>query len=525
MDEKEHLSVPVLTQSEEEEAEEEKYRLELNYLEWIVVVNLSSSGDPEAVSDIVSKTQLDPDELENVLEGLRLRGVISRVGANGASAEEDNDEIFDETDFARITGRPVNGYAAEENALSTAEQAEEEEGSEVESIEMTLPAREKTAAPATEKAPQEGDDKEGVSGETVASSDSDAGETQEGPPKVEVPEEARPEEAAVFQFTEGVARTQVEVESETAQDKRERPEKEDKQDEAVLDAEGLSRYLQSLKDKHYYDMLGVSPSAERVEIRGAYYDLVSRFHPDQNRNVEDKKVQEILADVFGILTKAYETLYRKKERLKYDRTIPKVTGAQESEEDEALAMLFDESSAYLPAAKKDSKPAGWSFYEAAVEAFQAGDYNAADLNFKLAAGMEPGRAEYVEGLEKTREIINKSRLTELKREGKWQEDQRRYHEAIACFSQAVDLDPTDPDLRYALARIRFLKTMDRIRAEEDISWAISLDPDHVEGLLLLGRIQAWKGNFEAAIEAFKKVLAIQPGHKKAHQALELFASH
>ena len=158
----------------------------------------------------------------------------------------------------------------------------------------------------------------------------------------------------------------------------------------------------------------------------------------------------------------------------------------------------------------------------AVEAFQAGDYQTADLNFKLAAGMEPDRQEYVEGVEKTREILNAKMLAELKREARVLEEDRKYHEAVATLVKASELDPADPELRYTLARIRFLKTMDRLRAEEDVSWAVALDSKHVDALLLMGRIQAWKGNVDMAVSTFKQVLSIVPGHPKAKKALALF---
>ena len=140
----------------------------------------------------------------------------------------------------------------------------------------------------------------------------------------------------------------------------------------------------------------------------------------------------------------------------------------------------------------------------------------------MAAGLDPDRPEYQEGLARTREIIVKTQLAELKQEAARLEEERRFEEAVVALVKAVELDPVDPELRYWLARIRFLKTMDRLRAEEDISWAVSLDPHHVEALLLMGRIQAWKGNTEAAVQTFKQVLKLVPGHPKAKQALALF---
>jgi curved DNA-binding protein CbpA len=292
---------------------------------------------------------------------------------------------------------------------------------------------------------------------------------------------------------------------------------------ASYSLESLQECREGLKSKNYYDMLGVAPDAGLKEIRRAYYDLVSEFHPDRRREIEDPAAKEVLAEIFELLTEAYETLRSKKRRQRYDRTIPAVTGAVESEEEEALALLFEEPGPEPAAAHRAAeKPLGWNFYQTAVEAFQAGDYAGADLNFKLAVGMDPERAEYREGLQRTREIITANLLAELKREAESLEAQRKFPEAVVALSKATELDPVDPELRYALARLRFLKTLDRLRAEEDVSWAVSLDPNHVDALLLMGRIQAWKGNTDAAIATFKQVLRIAPGHPKAKQALALF---
>jgi curved DNA-binding protein CbpA len=290
-----------------------------------------------------------------------------------------------------------------------------------------------------------------------------------------------------------------------------------------LDLEALKSYLESRKDLNYYQMLGVGPRAVGRQIRTAYYELVAEYHPDRHRDCPDPAVLAVLAEIFGLLTSAYENLFNPKRRHLYDRTIPSFTGVAESEEEEALAALFEESQVDQPPADGHAdKPLGWNFYQAAVEAFQSGDYQTADLNFKLATGMEPERPEYREGLAKTREIITAGMLEELKREARSLEDQRKFPEAVVALAKAVELDPVDPDLRYALARLRFLKTLDRLRAEEDVSWAVSLDPNHIEALLLMGRIQAWKGNTPAAITTFRQVLKIVPGHAKAKQALALF---
>jgi len=144
------------------------------------------------------------------------------------------------------------------------------------------------------------------------------------------------------------------------------------------------------------------------------------------------------------------------------------------------------------------------------------------LNFNLAANLDPDRREYQEGLKKTKKILDQRLLDKLKEKSRKLEEQKKYSGAISALTRAAQLDPDDPELHYALARIRFFKTMDRETAEADISRALEIAPEHIDCLLLMGRIQAWRGDLEAAINTFKHVLSISPDCKKAHQALELF---
>ena len=64
----------------------------------------------------------------------------------------------------------------------------------------------------------------------------------------------------------------------------------------------------------YYDVLMVSPDADRAEIRKAYYKLAKTCHPD--RNPRDRRMAELR---FRLINEAYETLKTPQARAAYDR--------------------------------------------------------------------------------------------------------------------------------------------------------------------------------------------------------------
>lgn len=65
--------------------------------------------------------------------------------------------------------------------------------------------------------------------------------------------------------------------------------------------------------KDFYDVLGVSRSASKAEIKKAYYKLAKQYHPDSNKN-DDKA-----ADKFKQVTEAYEVLSDDDQRQLYDQ--------------------------------------------------------------------------------------------------------------------------------------------------------------------------------------------------------------
>jgi len=187
-----------------------------------------------------------------------------------------------------------------------------------------------------------------------------------------------------------------------------RPSESDGPAHVEMELDSLTAHLEYLEGTHHYAALGLGPDASAGEIQRSYFQLAAVYHPDQHHEIEDGQTLEVLSDIFGVLTQAYETLRSKKRRRLYDRSIPDVTGAHETEDDDALALLFEEPAEVEPTFDEELyQQLGKHFYQIALEEFNMGDYRAANMNFKLALGMEPYRREYQVGLNKVQAILDR----------------------------------------------------------------------------------------------------------------------
>lgn len=93
-------------------------------------------------------------------------------------------------------------------------------------------------------------------------------------------------------------------------------------EQADLDPERKHLILQTfyrLADLDHYELLGVTRQAEKKAIKGAYYDVVGRFHPDKYFGKALGGFKPKLERIFQRVTEAHDTLTRAASREEYDR--------------------------------------------------------------------------------------------------------------------------------------------------------------------------------------------------------------
>lgn len=77
-----------------------------------------------------------------------------------------------------------------------------------------------------------------------------------------------------------------------------------------------------LSQSNHYEVLGLPRDTTREQIKAAYFEQVSAFHPDKHFGKTLGTYKEKLEAVFQRLTQAHDTLSRTRRREQYDATLP-----------------------------------------------------------------------------------------------------------------------------------------------------------------------------------------------------------
>ena len=205
----------------------------------------------------------------------------------------------------------------------------------------------------------------------------------------------------------------------------------------------LAAMASSLRGRDYFSILGVEHRTDDEEVRGAYVELAKRTHPDRFSGFGEA-VQRLSEEVFGLVSRAYETLADRGRRLDYLRSLRnRERDAAELEEGHRALraeLAFQRGVAALD--RKEHGQAAESFEEAMRSYPEEGEYHAwFGWAWYLVRPSEPGRLD--EALEHVRE----GRKLAPDREkpylflGKLYKAADRKAIAERMFTRALQLDP------------------------------------------------------------------------------------
>jgi len=107
----------------------------------------------------------------------------------------------------------------------------------------------------------------------------------------------------------------------------------------------ISQFYLFMEGKNYYELLGVSPTASRADIRQAYFVLSKKFHPDSAFTLDLGDAKSRMEIIFRTITRAYEVLSNKEKRAEYDEYIREELDLLEFQERLAEAQEIAEEAA------------------------------------------------------------------------------------------------------------------------------------------------------------------------------------
>jgi len=218
-------------------------------------------------------------------------------------------------------------------------------------------------------------------------------------------------------------------------------------DELEARIEELKEIRSRLKNRSYYELLGVSRMATEKEIKDAYFNLAKKYHPDRFNSLPVDAA--LVNEVFNAITTAYRTLSDPELRKKYD--IQLSSASQEAPEDLA-------------------KKAEIKFRQGRT-LYNQGMSDEAIIFLEEAIRLKRARADYFLVL-----AMAESKLPAYKK--KAEED----------FLRAIEMEPWNPE-GYVGLGLLYLSEGLKIKAKKQLQRALELDPDHHQAKAALEELE------------------------------------
>jgi curved DNA-binding protein CbpA len=83
----------------------------------------------------------------------------------------------------------------------------------------------------------------------------------------------------------------------------------------------IQEQYQKCNFHEYYQILNISPSSSTLDIKRAYYQMATKFHPDKHAAYASQEVKTKLTKIFTHLTEAYTILSDSDRRKEYDKSL------------------------------------------------------------------------------------------------------------------------------------------------------------------------------------------------------------
>jgi len=213
----------------------------------------------------------------------------------------------------------------------------------------------------------------------------------------------------------------------------------------IADLEELSKKIDTV---NYYQILDVLKNADQKEIKKAYFEMARKFHPDRFDRTLPKDTREMVEEVFGYITRAFQTLNNEKEKQDYDAKLEAPDDVDRKGLEKKADVKFRQ---------------GKSLYN-------RGEYEEALVYFEEAIRLKSSKANYFSFLAQTEAKVPS------------------FHEkAEEDFHRAIELEPWNPEYYVALGEFYNLEGLP-FKAKKQFKKALDIEPEHEIALKALGLI-------------------------------------
>ncbi len=218
-----------------------------------------------------------------------------------------------------------------------------------------------------------------------------------------------------------------------------------------------------LKSLSHYEVLAIPRSADRKEIKRAYFHLVGIVHPDRYFGKKLGSYKPKLEAVFARVTTAYDTLYDRDKRKAYDAALPAagasppapIGGAasapkQAAPVDPVTAAKRKEAMAALQARFADAGARAKTHAETAARARAAGDLVAAAEAYKQALVFAPNDASLRAAHDEVARLAAEKLVSAHAAKAAIAEKLGQWAQAAEAWKRVVEASPGDAAARARL---------------------------------------------------------------------------
>lgn len=311
---------------------------------------------------------------------------------------------------------------------------------------------------------------------------------------------------------------------------------------------------QALDSKNFFELLGVDVKTPTSEVKGAFYELSKKFHPDKYFKKNLGSFRARIERIFRQLTLAQETLTDATKRAAYLKANPQAgrvvaqavpvspqvsKAAPTSSQPAPTTSQREPSKAPVNAAptpedlrrdeernaERRSRLARHPYLakgqkvkelvKRAQDLARKGEWSQAFAQANAATQIEPLNREALKILSETRMRNEFDRAEAEFQKGQKAQEDEKFAMAVAAFKTALSIYPSHARAAYMIGLLALEKGADLQEAQSFAQKAVESDPKQVDHQLLLARIHDRMGAKALAKKSYEDVLRLDPKNEEA----------